>query len=840
MAISTPIFGTVVYSSTSTIAPSYPSGISAGDAVYLFVALKGSSPQNFSIASPPSGFSLVYASGYAGGYGTTLGVDTGNTRYYLYKKNTVTGSETGSVSVTITNFNASWATLWAVPLSGGALTATLYGTGLNVTPPLNVTLTLTPVSGATPTTVNQREADWYIFGMVVPTDGYSSLGLFTGPFCAVEPPPAGLPDYTSYNFGAYVPEIASAVGNDIGGFLGYTGNLQPAVNPYYTGDLKFTAQANGTRTNIRGPVFALHLSQGITGTFAASEGNDTFAATGTVVNTNVTGTMSAVEPTKDSFAATGTVLVQGSLAATESNDTFAATGKVLVQGTLAATETGDDTFAAAGSVYTGPVTGTMAATETGADTFASTGQVIVQGDLAATETGADTFVASGQVIVQGDLAATETGDDTFAATGDVIVQGSLAATETGDDTFAASGQVIVSGSLAAAETGDDTFAASGQVIVQGDLAATETGDDTFAASGQVIVQGDLAATETGDDTFAATGVIPVAGTMAANETGDDTFAATGIVFYPGITGTMAAVESDDTFAATGAVIVQGSLAAVETGNDTFAATGVTITQGDLAATETGVDAFAATGSVITQGDLAATETGDDTFAATGVVPVAGTMAAVEVTTDTFSATGQVIVQGTLAATEAADVFAATGRVIVQGTLAAIEADDVFAATGRVIVQGDLAATETGDDTFAATGFVVDPPVYGTMAATEAPDSFFATGLIDALFTITVPQAQLLRDIYLLNGLASEPLVVMQNKRVAGQLEQTIDESGGNVTITTTATTTQFSGDVGTMIEELAALYGLTDPVLVTPTSRISGGVVQAFTTSGTTTTVTRQ
>lgn len=83
------------------------------------------------------------------------------------------------------------------------------------------------------------------------------------------------------------------------------------------------------------------------------------------------------------------------------------------------------------------------------------------------------------------------------------------------------------------------------------------------------------------------------------------------------------------------------------------------------------------------------------------------MAATETGTDTFSATGINIDSGNLAATE-------TGT-------------DVFAATGSVSTTGYMAATETGTDTFAATGSV---SLAGYMAATETgTDVFAATGSV---------------------------------------------------------------------------------------------------------------
>lgn len=86
--------------------------------------------------------------------------------------------------------------------------------------------------------------------------------------------------------------------------------------------------------------------------------------------------------------------------------------------------------------------------------------------------------------------------------------------------------------------------------------------------------------------------------------------------------------------------------------------------------------------------------------------------------------------GTLAATESGDdTFAATGTVgaaTITGTLAATETGaDTFASVGDVIVKGALAATEAGADTFASAGDVF---VQGALAATEAgADTFAAAG-----------------------------------------------------------------------------------------------------------------
>lgn len=217
--------------------------------------------------------------------------------------------------------------------------------------------------------------------------------------------------------------------------------------------------------------------------------------------------------------------------------------------------------------------------------------------------------------------------------------------------------------------------------------------------------------------------------------------------------------------------------------------------GNLAATESGADTAALVGAVLVQGALAASEAGADTFSAEGVVRVAGVLAAVESGADTISAEGAVRVQGVLAATE-------TGA-------------DTFSAEGIVKVQGAMAATESGADTFAAEG-----------------DTVF--------FTITGRQALRLLQIHLLHGLdAAAPLTVSPTARQAGAVAQTVAEASGTVTITTTAGATVFAGNPGQMIDELAALHGLTTALTVTAASRAAGSISQAIATAGDTTTVTR-
>lgn len=734
MALGTPVAGAAAYSASAgtTVAPAYPTGILATDAVLLFVGQKPSTANGGTVTTP-SGWTLREELTGAGGYGTTLGADTGNTNLRVYSWNTPVAGQTGNLTVTIGVNNVSWAFIVRIPTGGGALS---YGSAdgqrtTTPTSPMSIALT----NGATAT--NFEAGDKAIWAMCIPTDVTTPAQFSAQSITATG---AVFATATELN------EPDSTTGNDIGGYSAYahvnsgSSTTAPTV----------TATLAGTLTNVRGPVVLVRLRE-------------------------------AAPPART-----------GTLAATETGaDTFAATGDVHVKGSLAASETGADTFAATGSVGSAAITGTLAATETGADTLASTGKVIVSGSLAVSEIGQDTFAATGKVPVQGSFSQSETGADTLAAPGKVLVKGAFSAAETGSDALVGStGKVLVKGAMAVAETGADTFAASGDVIVRGVLAATETGADTIAATGDVIVQGALAATETGADVFFGNG--------------------------------------------TSQITSAGTLAATETGNDTASATGKVLVRGALAASETGDDTFASTGKVLVRGALAATESGADTFAATGKVVVAGAFAASETGTDTLAGTGKVLVRGDLGASE-------TGS-------------DTFAGGGGAVIVGTLAATEQDADSFTASGTIAQPDPSGTLAATEAADSFggYAAGYVQpgyvggvngtvgATFALTGAQALLLRRLHQLHGLAA-PLVVGPTSRSAGDLQQTVNESStGSVTVTTTGGNDTFAGSVGQMIEELAALHGLTAPLVVTPTGRTAGAIVQAFSTSGNTTTVTRQ
>src|SRR5574343_1259066 len=109
MAIAYQSAGTLTVSgqNPTTIAPPHPASIAAGDGLVLIVGFKPGT-ENTGSVDTPSGWTAL-AAGFGGGYGTTLGIDTGNTYVAAFWKQAV-GGETGNLTVTLNGSpNMAWA-----------------------------------------------------------------------------------------------------------------------------------------------------------------------------------------------------------------------------------------------------------------------------------------------------------------------------------------------------------------------------------------------------------------------------------------------------------------------------------------------------------------------------------------------------------------------------------------------------------------------------------------------------------------------------------------------------------------------------------------------------------
>jgi hypothetical protein len=325
VAFGTPVAGAAAYSAASgtTVAPAYPSGILATDAILLFVGQKPSTANGGTVTTP-TGWTLREEITGAGGYGATLGADTGNTNLRVYSQNSPVGGQTGTLSVTLADNNVSWAFIVRVPTSGGTLS---YGSAdgqrtTTPTSPMSIALT----NGASATAF--KTGDIAVWAMCIPTDVTTPSQFSSQSITATG---------ATFATAVEINEPDSTTGNDIGGYSAYalvssgTSSTAPTV----------AVSLAGTLTNVRGGVGLVRIRETVTGSLAATEtGSDTFTSSGKVI---VKGSLSVSETGTDTLSATGKVIVQGSLSVVETGtDSFSASGKVIVQGSLQATEVGLD------------------------------------------------------------------------------------------------------------------------------------------------------------------------------------------------------------------------------------------------------------------------------------------------------------------------------------------------------------------------------------------------------------------------------------------------------------------------------------------------------------------
>lgn len=107
------------------------------------------------------------------------------------------------------------------------------------------------------------------------------------------------------------------------------------------------------------------------------------------------------------------------------------------------------------------------------------------------------------------------------------------------------------------------------------------------------------------------------------------------------------------------------------------------------------------------------------------------------------------------------------------------------------------------------------------------------------YSISPLQAALLYNLYRLHGLA-EPLTVSPSLREVASLQQQVTSLGGATTIETLFLPVEAPLNPGLLIEELAALHGLTVPLTVTSEGRTAGTIAQSFSSAGNLTVITRQ
>ncbi len=259
--------GTITYQTTGAVAivgattgtsvcPAHPASVASGDLLVTIIGMKPSTANSGSVTTP-SGWTAVSGGSLvgAGGYGATLGIDTGNTNVFSFYRE-ATGSEVTERCFALTTNNVAWAQMYRLSKGGGTTWDVAATTGSDITGDTTVSIAM----GADPGVVAN---DLILGAMVIPTAVTTPSQFSAEAF-----------SQTGVTFGTVteISEPDTTTGNDLGGFVvrvpvtAGTGSAAPTM----------TATAGGTVTNVRGPGLFLRIREvgaGATLTIGATAGS---------------------------------------------------------------------------------------------------------------------------------------------------------------------------------------------------------------------------------------------------------------------------------------------------------------------------------------------------------------------------------------------------------------------------------------------------------------------------------------------------------------------------------------------------------------------------------------
>jgi len=237
VAITYQTAGVVEATTASSRSYTLPTGIAAGDLIVILVGMKPSTA-NTGDVGPVSGYTEVTPQVFGGGYGATLGADTGNTLIAAFAR-VADGTEGTTRTVPFTGQNVVW--VWGARLSNATGLWDVAGATGEDTTAGSVSVTFTSDPGV-------EGGDYVIAAMCIPTD-------VTTPsqFSAEALSQTGV----TYGTVTEVAEPDSSGGNDIGGFI-----VRAAVSSGTSSAAPvLTATAGGTTTNVRGPAILVRARE---------------------------------------------------------------------------------------------------------------------------------------------------------------------------------------------------------------------------------------------------------------------------------------------------------------------------------------------------------------------------------------------------------------------------------------------------------------------------------------------------------------------------------------------------------------------------------------------------
>ncbi len=241
MAVSYGSAGTIAYSAQNgtSVTPAYPT-VAAGNLLLLIIGMKPSTANSGSVTTP-SGWTELTSIVGAGGYGTTLSADSGNSNLFAYYKR-ASGSESGNLSVTVSTNNICWAQIIKFTNATGGWSVA-NATGSDTTGDASLSISFSSDPGVT-------AGDFVVGAICIPTDVTTPSQFSSQSFSQ-----SGVVFATATE----ISEPDSSTGNDIGGMICYTSVSSGTSN----GNPSMTATAATTYTNVKGPGMIIRVRENI-------------------------------------------------------------------------------------------------------------------------------------------------------------------------------------------------------------------------------------------------------------------------------------------------------------------------------------------------------------------------------------------------------------------------------------------------------------------------------------------------------------------------------------------------------------------------------------------------
>lgn len=477
MALGTPTDGGAAYSTQNgtSVSPAYPAGINAGDVLVLIIGQKPSTA-NRGTVSTPSGWTLQSDNLAAGGYGTTLGADTGNTNLFIYTKDTVTGAETGNLSVTVGTNNVCWGIIVLIPSGGGTI---LYGEaeGSRTTAPTSGTpfaTTLTNLADAT----NLQNGDVALWAMCIPTDVLNNG--FTNPSVASSG--------TTFGTGVELEEPDSGTGTDIGGYVAYA----DATAGSSTANPSVTVTATGTVTNVRGPISLIRIRELVNISFNAEPGTYT-----------LTGATAELLEDRNQNAESGSYAITGSNAEVVREISLnAESGSYSITGSAATLLEDYNLNAEAGSYAITGVAVTFEITGAGKDLIAEEGSYTLTGfsaqlafgDIFSVDLGSYASTGSDANLAIAKIFSVNSGSYNLSGANAILLADFVTSANAGSYALTGSDAEFVKETVITAEPGAYTLTGSAATFIEDYVLTTDAGSyDITGFTAELYLLGDLSA-----------------------------------------------------------------------------------------------------------------------------------------------------------------------------------------------------------------------------------------------------------------------------------------------------------------------------------------------------------